>query len=91
MNLPNEIKVDVLQDDIKKGKPRCPCVCPIALAVKRAVEVDTIAIWGRGLNYINGIKYRLCDTGSDFVYNFDKYEEVKPCSVVLTKFEDIDD
>lgn len=74
--------VEVTQDDIYNGRRQDCCLCPVALAIKRAglyVEVDTnmVVTWKSGPVYI-ATYWRLPFIAREFIAAFDYSRPVKP-------------
>lgn len=76
-----KIEIIVTQDHINNGRPASPCDCPIALAMKENTgekwEVCNVLMWKMVDTSEN---YRLPSEARDFIYLFDRGEEVKPFS-----------
>lgn len=76
------MKIEVTQDDIERGGPRSAYSCPVALAIRRAinstrVRVDCVVV------RVGGRQYWLDRVGSEFVSDFDLGFPVEPTTIEL--------
>lgn len=75
------MKINVTNEDIKKGTCRSPWGCPVALAIKRAVgkRAENVTI---GIYYVHATpsfkSARLPAKVIQFIYDFDCMRDVKP-------------
>lgn len=89
------IEVSVTQDNIDNGIRDCMNSCPVALAIKDKyysdisevyVELETISV-----DWIDGSEsqYQVTEEVSDFIIDFDLWEDVMPFSFKVMKFPDV--
>lgn len=71
-----------MRQDIANGRKNCHSMCPIALALKRNFPHQKVLV---GIEWLQvGPKDYRCDRkAKDFIYSFDRGEEVKPVTVSL--------
>jgi hypothetical protein len=84
------ITVSVTQEDIDKGKPGEPCLCPVARAISRYYENRYLVAVNRSRIVLNDLFEHSARTPDDvqyFVSDFDAECKVEPFSFTL----DIDD
>ena len=83
------MRIYVRAEDIKYGKPNMACLCPIARAIRRSLNLDEDDVRVRPSNvWAGGKSYRLSDSGITFVKKFDTGKKVKPFKVTLTEMPD---
>lgn len=81
------MKIEVTEDDIRMGRPKSACACPIALALKRAGIKGDVA---ENLVCVKRSIYQLPAVASDFIRRFD-LEPMDCARVALPPFSfDID-
>lgn len=70
--------IKVTEDDIKKGRPRSACLCPIALAIQR--ETNTINSVYVGAHYVSTDykSYILPFEAQEAIRKFDDIGEMEP-------------
>lgn len=67
------LRIKVTQNDIDNGTPGKECECPVALAIKRAFEVDSVSV-GDARIVIGCDIYRTPKIVREFVWAFDAPE-----------------
>ena len=76
------MKIVVTAEDIKKGAKKNKCLCPVALAIRRAtgraVAVLPMVAWIKHYWPTQMISYPLPQVAQDFILNFDEGEDVEP-------------
>lgn len=74
------MKIDVTQKDIDDGEPDNECECPVALAIRRALGLesrhgayveDVVVVNGSGVIWALGVAYRTPAVVKQFVDEFD--------------------
>lgn len=76
------MKIEVTQEDIDKGERGSCSGCPVALAMKRALGVQTLLVEDDAA-WTNMEEYLLPDPVPDFIGDFDTGEPVKPFTFEL--------
>ncbi len=75
------VVVEVTAADIERGEKRDQCLCPVALACKRAgivnPEVENYSI------YVGGRYIDLPDEATQFIVDFDRNREVAPLTFTV--------
>lgn len=88
---PGRVRVCVTQDDLDNGKPKDACECPLARAIRRALDlVDHVEVSGSdtiSLEYLEAWSYSKDFSIEDFVNAFDSEERrssLKPVDFELS-------
>ena len=76
-----DIRVNVTQRDIEKGKPRKILFCPVALAVQRAIP--NLSYVGTGCMSVDGRIFDWPTKIIRFIQHFDSNLPVKPFKFIL--------
>jgi len=79
-----KLRISVTAADIAEGMPQSPTHCPIALAVRRALESYEWVSVGLGV-CINDKFWALPRSGERFIARFDKSQSVKPFAFFLSR------
>jgi hypothetical protein len=74
--------INVTQSDIQKGSRNNCVMCPIALAIRRAIPGSAVLVGGKRVD-INGKNYDLPESARKFIYQFDNDTQVIPFSFTL--------
>jgi len=81
-------KIKVTKADIKNGKPGDANYCPIALALRRELQlgdhVNAVSVCGEEIS-IGKTDYLLSPKADRFVEKFDDEEPVRPITVTIKK------
>lgn len=80
------LTINVIQEDIDKGKPREPSMCPIALAIKREYHAPHVLVGGviRKYDYEgSNTTYKTPHQILEWMTNFDMGLKVEPFSAVV--------
>lgn len=84
------MKINVKQDDIKRGTRFTPTICPIALAIKRATRRKVSAGCG-WIVFANGEYYNTPHEVRLFMDRYDSRLPVEPFTFDLTHEDKIDE
>lgn len=76
--------ISITAQDIRRGKPAMPGICPVALAVKRAFRTSDIAISSFHI-YKDGESaiYDLPEDAIDWILRFDEGKDCEPFNFEL--------
>lgn len=80
------IHVDVTEDDILDGQRGSSNFCPVALALNRALNVESAAVGGRFITFWKGYHFyhhRIPNELTEWVKNFDAANPVDPFTMEL--------
>lgn len=76
--------IKVTQEDINNGRPLKSCECPVALACKRALNVDKVYIDGYSVTIYSDdhlyyvAEYKLPYNAAEFIEDFDGDHAIAP-------------
>lgn len=90
MGFPNQVEIEVTQEDIDHGIPKCIGACAFARAAHRAFgnrcEVAPSLMYVIPPNADN-VQYIMGPASQKFVLRFDEGEEVKPGKFIVKREE----
>lgn len=89
-----DITVEVTQEDIDKGVAGNPCLCPIARAVRRELDIPTIStdvsVYSWTMDALD-VFYTLPASAERFVTRFDYGDSVEPFTFTATEWNPEED
>ena len=75
------MEIQMIQEDIDKGRPQHSALCPTARAIRRITKQANIAVLksdNLGVIYIEGLRYAMPDNVHAFIDRFDQGLTVAP-------------